>query len=378
MSALFNLGARSSVREKTTTLPDQPLYLPYEMRSEMTWLDFSGTANPLGTPKSFLRAMHSALVDGELCYNPDREARSLCTVLSRYFGLSIDSFICGCSVSDMVRAAAQTYQACTVGVAAPLPAEYILALSNAGHTVVEISHTEAFVVPDANTARKQGFSFDAMLLANPTYPTSRLLPQSTLENYLNICKWVIVDESLIELTLGGETMLGLVKKHQNLIVIRSLSSTFAMPGVPISYCGAHPETIASMKNFFDRSTISMFAEVLAEIAFQEKEYLDKTHEFLETEIPWMQCMLNLIPGIRIYPAEANFVMCSFENGNALDLAVADTPELIARLQLAGYLVRSLEGVPGIKGSKYFCVAVRSREDNEKLLAVLRDIVIRKP
>lgn len=377
MSPLFNFSTRSAVREKTTTLPDQPLYLPYDMRTEMTWLDFSGTANPLGTPKSFLRAMHSALVDGELCYNPDREARSLCAVLSRRSGLSIESFLCGCSVSDMIRAAAQTYQACTVGVVTPLPAENILALSNAGHKVVEISNTEEFVVPDAHTARKQGFSFDAILLANPTYPTSRLLPQRTLENYLSICKWVIVDESLIELTLGGETMLQLVERYQNLIVIRSLSSTFAIPGVPISYCGAHPDTIASIRNFFDGSAVPMFAEVLAEVALQEEEYLDSTHEFLDTEIPWMQCMLNLIPGIRIYPAEANFVMCSFENGDALDLAVVDTPELIARLQLAGYLVRGLEGVPGIKGSKYFCVAVRSREENEKLLITLRDIVIRK-
>ena len=86
-------------------------------------------------------------------------------------------------------------------------------------------------------------------------------------------------------------------------------------------------------------------------------------------------MLNLIPGIQIFPAEANFVMCSFDNAAPMDLAVANTSELVLRLQLAGFLVRKLEGMPGITGGKYFCVGVRSREDNEKLLSALREIII---
>ena len=46
-----------------------------------------------------------------------------------------------------------------------------------------------------------------------------------------------------------------------------------------------------------------------------------------------------------------------------------------RLQLAGFLVRKLEGTPALEDSRYFCVAVRTREDNEKLVAALREIVV---
>lgn len=375
MSALFDFDTHSDVRDATTILPDQPLFLPYELRNEMTWIDFSGTTNPLGTPKSFLRAMHSSLVDGELAYTPDREAHSLCSVLAKRYGLSPESFLCGGAVSDMMRAAGQTYQPCRVGISTPSPAEYTLAMANAGHEVVELSNAHAFVVPDAFTARRDGFVFDAVVLANPTYPTSRLLSRRTLINYLESCKWVIVDESLIELTLGGESMINLCERYHNLIVIRSLSYTFAIPGVPISYCIAHPETIAQIQHFYDSSGISMFAEVLAEVALGEEEYIENTRDMLDSEIPWMQCMLNLLPGITIFPAEANFVMCSFDRGPDLDLAVSNTAELVFRLQLSGFLVRKLEGVPGIGSSRYFCVAVRSREENEKLLHALRKIIL---
>ncbi|MCL2826358.1 MAG: hypothetical protein FWD72_03025, partial [Eggerthellaceae bacterium] len=77
MPTLFGLKVHSGFSEESFAVPDEALYLPYELRSEMSWIDFSGTNNPLGTPKSFLAAMHSSLVDGELMFYPDREARKL-------------------------------------------------------------------------------------------------------------------------------------------------------------------------------------------------------------------------------------------------------------------------------------------------------------
>lgn len=67
-------------------------------------------------------------------------------------------------------------------------------------------------------------------------------------------------------------------------------------------------------------------------------------------------------------------MCSFDGGPELSLGVRSVDELTARLHLAGFLVRRLDGTPGLEDGRYFCVAVRTREDNEKLIAALREIV----
>ena len=198
--------ATPGVRAAVTALPEQLLSPPYELRTEMNWIDFSGTANPLGTPPSFIRAMQAALAAGELNYSPDREAHTLRSVLARQHGLPVESFLVGSTVGDMVRAVAQTYQPCTVGVAVPGPVEYALAAGNAGHRVVEITSPAGFVMPDPAAAARHGVSFDAAVLANPGYPTSRLLPLPTLLAYLDACTWVGVDERSIELTLGGESL----------------------------------------------------------------------------------------------------------------------------------------------------------------------------
>ena len=354
--------------------PEQTLNPPYDVRGEISWIDFSGAENPFGTPSSFVRAVRDALASGFMSYVPDREAHTLRSVLARIYGMPVESFLVGTTVSNMIRAVAQAFEPCVVGIPMPCPAETVLTLSNCGHEAVNIASPASFVTPPSDLVVQREIELDAALLSNPSWPTSRLLSKSTLLSYLDTCAWVVVDERSIELTLGGETMAPLVREHKNLVIIQSFSEQYSMPGSHISYCIAHPDTIAELSRFYDNTCVTMLAEVLAEPHFAEHPRLDGVRGFLYSEIPWMQCMLSLVPGIDIFPAEANYVMCSYHNGGDLKLAVRDIDELSSRLQLEGFLVRKLAGTPGLVNNGYFCVAVRTRQENEKLIAALRRIV----
>ena len=355
-------------------IPEQALCPPYDVRNEISWIDFSGTENPFGTPSSFVHAIRQAVTDGWMSYLPDREAHTLRSALARIYGMPVESFLVGSTVSCMITAVAQAFEPCVVGVPMPCPVEYVLALSNTYHDIQNISSPASFVTPDADLVAQRNLNLDAALLANPSWPTSRLLSKSTLRSYLETCDWVVVDERSIELTLGGESMAPLVGEYKNLVVIQSFNEQYSLPGAHVSYCIAHPDTIAEISRFYDNTCVTMLAEVLAEPHLAEYPRLDGVRGFLYSEIPWMQCMLSLVPGIDIFPAEANYVMCSYHNGGDLKLAVQDIDELSARLQLEGFLVRKLAGTPGLKNNGYFCVAVRTRQDNEQLITALRRIV----
>ena len=359
------------VRASFQELPETSLCPPYDVREEISWIDFSGIENPFGTPESFKAALSQAISNGVAAYQPDREAHTLRSSLAKTLGLPVEAFLVGSTVSSMLTAVSQAFEPCVVGVSMPCPVEYVLALSNTGHHIERISSPVGFVTVDADVLNHHGLAIDAAVLANPSYPTSRLLPRSTLESYLNMCDWVVVDERSIELTLGGESMASLVMDYHNLVVVQSFSEQYALPGIHVSYCIAHPDTIAEISKFYDNTSVSMFAEVLAGPALAEHPKLDSVRGFLYSEIPWMQCMLSLVPGIDIFPAEANYVMCSYHNGPDLKLAAKDIDQLSAQLQLDGYLVRKLAGTPGLASNGYFCVAVRSRQENEKLIAALK-------
>jgi hypothetical protein len=72
-------------------------------------------------------------------------------------------------------------------------------------------------------------------------------------------------------------------------------------------------------------------------------------------------MLSLIPGIKIFPSEANYVLCKFDGGD-MDLGVSTAEELSIRLQLAGLLVPQLSRTTGLEDEEsYFCIAAQRRD-----------------
>lgn len=350
------------------------LALPYDIRAEIDWIDFSCTANPLGTPACVKDAVSSAIAEGDLSFSPNADGQHLSRVMARYFEIPEESIMAGTSATALIGAIAQAYRPCNVGIPTPAPTGYFLSVANVGHNPVKLVNPYSLSAVEPQTAFSNGCQFDAAVLANPSFPCARLLSERLLKRYLDACNWVIVDESNISLTLGGESFVHLTQKYKNLFVVRSLSVELGMPGIPMSYVVGSPRAIGHMRQFVDGSDITLFNEVVAREFPHTGEYLEETAQLLESEIPWMQCMLSLTPGIRAFPSEANFVMCALEERATRDFGIASSADLIDRLQKLGFSLRDLAGVPGIEGKRYFLVAVRSHEENEKLIAALRSVI----
>lgn len=350
------------------------LALPYDIRAEIDWIDFSCTANPLGTPACVKDAVSSAIAEGDLSFSPNADGQHLSRVMARYFEIPEESIMAGTSATALIGAIAQAYRPCNVGIPTPAPTGYFLSVANVGHNPVKLVNPYSLSAVEPQTAFSNGCQFDAAVLANPSFPCARLLSERFLKRYLDACNWVIVDESNISLTLGGESFVHLTQKYKNLFVVRSLSVELGMPGIPMSYVVGSPRAIGHMRQFVDGSDITLFNEVVAREFPHTGEYLEETAQLLESEIPWMQCMLSLTPGIKVFPSEANFVMCALEERATRDFGIASSADLIDRLQKLGFSLRDLAGVPGIEGKRYFLVAVRSHEENEKLIAALRSVI----
>ena len=349
--------------------PAAPDMLPDPEVAIIEWLDFSQTLNPLGMPDAFSPALN-LLARNPITPEEERTAHAqIPGLLAKRYGVRPDCVAVGASATDVLAAVANSFEPRSVAVPVPSRAAYERCLGTAGHRIVEIPGPDGFVVPDPQAVRRMGLSFDAAMLANPAFPTSRLLARQTLQ----ACAWVIVDERGIDLTLGGESAANMLAEHSNLIVIRSLTDTFSLPGMPLSCALAHPAVAARISQLIKRPASAALSARLLKLAAPD-HHLEQAREVLETEIPWMQCMLSLVPGISIYPAEANYVMCSFAPGRSMHLGAADTPDLVRKLQRRGFPVRTLDRTPGVAPGSHFCVSVRTRSDNERFIAVLRQIV----
>ena len=372
----FGYRGREGVGSRRNVLPELRTTRLHDIRKEINWVDYSNPVNPLGTPKQYIQALHTALVDGELAFRPDMSAYALRRIIAAYNEIPIESVLVGTSTPSSIRNVVQALGPARVGVSAPVSIDHELAVINGGSEFIPLRNPFSFATCKYYIAYRELNRFDAAILSNPGFPTSRLLNEDVLSEYLENCRWVIVDESYLELALGGESFIPLTKKHKNLIIIRNPSATFAIPGTPISCIIAHPDTTARIMSYTDPSSNGLATEVLATVFPQLMGYLDKTHDYLEREIPWLQCMLSLIPGVKIFPSEGNFVLCRFDGGN-MDLGVSSTEELSIRLQLAGLLVPQLTRVTGLDDQEsYFSIAAQRRDKDQLLLETMKKIVAR--
>lgn len=348
--------------------------IPYDIRAEIDWIDFSSTANPLGTPDCIKGAILHAIAEGDLEFEPNHDGSHLSRTLARYHELPEDAFIPGTSATSLISTIAQAYRPCNVGIPSPAPAEFFLNVANVGHNPIKLINPYSVSAVDPEVAFNGGVKFDAAVLANPSYPCARLLSERTLEAYLKVCNWVIVDESRIDLTLSGESYINLTQKYPNLLVIRSISETYGMPSIPISYAVGHVDSVHHIKRFMDCTDIGMFHEVVSQQLPRVGDYIEATNELLDAEIPWMQTMLSLIPGIKIIPSEANFVMCSLKERAGREFGIVTASDLIMRLEKVGITVKDLSNVPSIEGERSFLVAIRTHEENQRLIQELRGIM----
>ena len=334
-------------------------------------IDLSSICNPLGTPPSIMRGLKRIAACGSLNSSGEYLAQARHHLAHR-FGIDETSFLCDTTVKSMVRIAARAFRPTAVGIVAPSPPAYTLGVREAGCIPIGISVPYGYATPDPDIAVASGAVFHAAVLANPNYPGSRLLPRPTLERYLEACDWVIVDESSIELTLGGESVIPLTQSYESLVVVRSFTAAFALPGVPVGFIVAHPKTIERMAPLGGAST--PLSAMLCEEANKHHDFLEATRDVLESEIPWLQCMLSLVPGITIFPAEANYVLCRFLPLPPLRCVTKSASDLVERIGNEGSAITLLNGLRGLPDDSFFCVSVRTRKENERLVHALREAI----
>jgi cobyrinic acid a,c-diamide synthase len=232
-----------------------------------------------------------------------------------------------------------------------------VALTIAGHdpehVLLDAAHGFALdpdLVPD---------DADLVIVGNPTNPTSVLHAESTLRLLIKPGRIVVVDEAFMDAVPGERHSLS-GTRAPGLIVVRSLTKLWSIPGIRAGYILAEPDVIAELRALqtpWSVSTPALAAMVAcaSEDARAEAAARATTLERHRTTLATGLTEL----GIEVIgdPA-APFVLARVEPGTH------------GRLREAGYAVRRCDTFPGLDDT-WIRIAVRSPEVTSKLLNELR-------
>jgi threonine-phosphate decarboxylase len=208
---------------------------------------------------------------------------------------------------------------------------------------------------------------DMAFLTTPNSITGQLIPRGEIEKIARIAlskrRFLIIDEAFIDF-VEGESVKQLIRDNPYVIILRSLTKYYALPGLRIGYLLAHSRTVAQFAAYLEPWSMNGPAQKVALACLADPSFESKTERWLRRERNFLAQALTVLKGFLPYPSSANFLLVRIANGT-------DALELRAFLWHKKILIRACNSFAGL-GADHFRVAVRQRKDNQRLLKALRE------
>ncbi|MCP2732526.1 threonine-phosphate decarboxylase CobD [Limnofasciculus baicalensis] len=336
-------------------------------------LDFSASINPLGPPSSAIRAIKSGLTD--LVAYPDPSYYQLREALRKVHPtLTPDWIFPGNGSAELLTwAARELSQLGETAILTPAFSDYQRALKAfdanvRGYSLFGEGEVDSgFCFPLSTSALLDKLSGGGLLLNNPHNPTGLLFNRETLLPLLDKFALVVVDEAFMDFIPPNQdqSLIPLVQDYPNLVILRSLTKFYSLPGLRLGYCVTYPDRLRRWQEWRDPWPVNVLAEAAGIAVLQDTEFQEETWAWLPTARSQLFAGLSQLPGFHPYPSAANFLLVRYE-GSCSQLQ----ERLLKEKRI---LIRDCLSFPEL-GDRYFRVAVRREEDNQRLLEGLSLVV----
>lgn len=219
---------------------------------------------------------------------------------------------------------------------------------------------------------------DSLLLINPDNPSGNYIPYKDVLRLAEWCKnegvRLVVDESFVDFSseFPHNTLLrnDLLERFPDMIVVKSISKSFGVPGLRLGImASADTELIAFVKKDVSIWNLNSFAEFFMQIYTKHEGDYRKAAEKFGNERGRFYEDLRSIPYLKVYPSEANYFLCEvMPPYNSHNLAVT-------LLKNHNILIKDCSGKKAFAGRNCIRLAVRNRQDNERLVSALKQVLI---
>jgi threonine-phosphate decarboxylase len=336
-------------------------------------LDFSANINPRGLPPRAMARLAEDAADSRLLgLYPDPSARRLRKALSKRLAVPPDAIVVGPGAEALLSPILRSLRATHALVPVPAFSEYrrVCAQQGAEFVPFGLDRSECFRIPVTRfCVRIEKERCNAVFLNNPHNPSGAMLEAREVRRILDSTKSIggtlILDEAFIDYAPSASLVVE-AAGLQGLIVVRSLTKFYGCPALRVGYAVARPEMIRRVMDGLPTWPVTQLAmDALAE-AVEDGEYADASIRENTVERERMAESLKALDVV-VFPSAANYLL--------LELAMG-TPaasELRARLiSKHRILIRNCESYEGLEAGRYVRVAVRSREENGRLVGALRE------
>lgn len=329
-------------------------------------IDFSANINPLGMPSSVKKAIIEGIDEVEKY--PDITYFELKCSIGEFEKISKDNLILGNGAAEVLFNVVRGINPQNTLILAPTFSEYEEATRaiNGNILYYKLKGENDFYIKE-DILDYINYDLDLIFICNPNNPTGVITGKELLEKILIKAKKygvkLVIDESFLDFIEGSFSMIPYVNEYENLIIIKSLTKFFAVPGIRIGY-GICSD--ASLKEVIEKTSpawnINILAEIATKVGIKDENYINKSIEFIRKEKEYLYNELKEIKDLKVYKPSVNFIL----------LKTLNKINLKNELLRNNILIRSCNNYEGLN-EDYYRVAVRTHKENALLVSSIRNI-----
>ena len=294
----------------------------------------------------------------------------------KYFGVKRQYTVVGNGAAELIKSLMEQQGEGRIGVVYPTFEEYPHRLRKEQIVPFFPDNSDLHYTADDLMEFFADKEIETLLLINPDNPSGNFIPK---EGLLALASWsrqrgirLVVDESFVDFSDDFEqnSLISnqLLEQYPQLVVMKSISKSYGVPGLRLGIMAtADTALVDRVKRDVAIWNINSFAEFYLQIFGKyEADYRQACHRFIQERRRFEQ-LLRQVSFLRVIPSQANYF--------CLEVTQRFTSGELTRRLLADYeiMVKDCNSKHFLEGKNYIRVSVRSTEDNNRLIAALKEL-----
>ncbi|WP_417897986.1 threonine-phosphate decarboxylase CobD [Bacillus haimaensis] len=337
----------------------------FQLDKEKTILDFSANLNPLGPPE-WLKKELNGQYESLTRYPDPSYSRSIAS-LAYHERVGEGEVLLTNGGAEAIFLAAKYFEGKKALILQPTFVEYARACKHYHIETEDIGllPQDGFALP-FDLVMEKLHEKDVLFLCRPNNPTGTVVPEkqirALLDEGLKTNTYVVVDEAFVDF-VPDLSLSALVASYPNLLLLRSLTKMYTIPGIRLGYMMGNNRLINILKAEQIPWSINAYADAIVPKLLEDKRFVDRTKLWLQEQSQKVRSSIASM-GFYVSPSRANFYLLQDSQHPQ------QTDELFRYLFHHGVLARHTHNFKGLDGN-FLRLAIRSEEENGYLVSALQ-------
>ncbi len=324
-------------------------------------IDFSSNINPLGVPDNLIKDINNSIEN--IINYPDPDYNKLRKKIASNYDVDYKNIVVGNGGIQLIHNVIEFINGKSILIVSPSFVEYEKASKRFNKNVKHYLFLEENDF-QLNVDEFLKFDFndiDNVIICNPNNPTGKYIEKKDIIKIIEYLKIkninLILDESFMDFLDDKLSLIDKAKKYENLIIIRSLTKFFAVPGLRLGFLvTSNNELKNKINKYRDSWSVNIFANEFGINVFDNNEYILKTKEYIYIENKFLFEKLNEINLFKVYSSVANYIFLKSKY------------EIDWKKELLNYniLIRKCDNYIGLN-DRFYRVAVKDNISNRELI-----------